>query len=43
MQTTAQTLVAMAAIAVIVFVGIYAYEHITCWHIPYITSSCVVK
>lgn len=31
------------AAAIIVGVGVYVAEHVTCWHIPYVTSSCVVS
>jgi hypothetical protein len=29
--------------AIVIGVGIFASEHITCWHIPYIVDSCSVK
>lgn len=43
MNAFTQTLVAVAAVAVVVFVGFHVGERVTCWHIPYVTSGCTAK
>lgn len=34
-------IVVAAAIAIVA--GIYVSEHVTCWHIPYLSTNCVVR
>lgn len=33
----------VAAAGIILGVGVYAAEHVTCWHIPYLVNECVVS
>lgn len=32
----------VVAAAIVIGTGIFVSEHVTCWHIPYVTSNCVV-
>lgn len=43
MNSFTETVVALAALAVIFGIGIYAAEHVTCWHIPYFANGCVIS
>lgn len=43
MSYLTETLVAMAAIAIVIGVGMYVAEHVTCWHIPYLVNECVIS
>lgn len=43
MSSTTEVLLGLAALAVIVLVGLYASEHVTCWHLPYLANGCVVS
>jgi hypothetical protein len=41
MNPVTETLVALAAVAVIVLVGFYASDHLTCFNLLGITKGCV--
>lgn len=43
MHPITEIVVGLAAVAVLVVVGVYVHEHVTCFHLPYITSGCVSK
>jgi hypothetical protein len=43
MSPVTEVLLGMAALAVVILVGLYASEHVTCWHIPYLVNGCVVS
>lgn len=43
MSALTETVLALAAVAIIIFVGVYAAEHVTCWHIPYFANGCVIS
>jgi hypothetical protein len=43
MATVTEFLLGLAALAVVVLVVLYASEHVTCWHLPYLANGCVVS
>lgn len=43
MSNLTETVVMLAALAVIVVAGVYVTEHVTCWHIPYLVNGCVIS
>jgi hypothetical protein len=43
MAPVTEVLLGIAALFVVVLVALYASEHVTCWHLPYLANGCVVS
>lgn len=42
MKPISEVMIGIAALAIVIGVGVYVTQHVTCWHIPYLVNGCVV-